>query len=71
MDKYTIIGGDIHKLVKLNKDIEWKKHAWRIHQEGCLYWVPIPNDKFDSTKHRWMQVEIDPSKCSLCKKRKS
>lgn len=70
MEKYTIIGGDIHKLVKIKKDKDWSEHAWLIHFRDSYYWAPIPDCNDDSTKKRWQLINIDPDKCALCRKRK-
>lgn len=70
LPRYTIIEGDIHKLVKINKDEDWSKYAWRIHFRDNYYWVPLPDSNDASIKKRWQLIDIDPEKCYLCKKRK-
>lgn len=45
MDKFAIIGGDIHKLVKIASKEDWSRYAWRIHETGSWYWIPLGNEK--------------------------
>lgn len=42
-EKYSIIGRDIHRLVKIKKGEDWSMHPWRIHERGNLFWVPVEN----------------------------
>jgi hypothetical protein len=44
MEKYTLISGDIHKLVKIKKDEEWTKYAWRIHSHDDYYYIPVKDE---------------------------
>jgi hypothetical protein len=44
-EKFAIIGGDIHKLVTIKKGEDWAQYAWRIHEEGNKWWVPVPDGK--------------------------
>ena len=43
--KHAIIGDDIHILVKISDDEDWTKYAWRIHEKGKWYWVPVQDCK--------------------------
>lgn len=69
LPRYTIIGGDIHKLVRISKDGDWAQYAWRIRFRNDYYWVPVPNFVDLSTTKRWQLIDIDPEKCPLCKRR--
>lgn len=47
MDKFALIGEDIHKLVRIKEGEPWDKYAWRIHYEKDYYFVPVK----DESKH--------------------
>jgi len=43
-EEYALIGGDIHKLVKIKDDQNWTEYAWRIHYKDDLYFVPVKDN---------------------------
>lgn len=43
--KYSIICGDIHKLITIKDGCDWSYHSWRIHESGDKYWVPVENTR--------------------------
>jgi hypothetical protein len=43
--KLGIIADEIHQLVRIGKNDEWTKYAWRIHEKDDKYWVPVPDEK--------------------------
>lgn len=47
--KYSIIGGDIHKLIRIPPNKKWDEYAWRIHEKDDLYWIPVENCKRSNT----------------------
>lgn len=61
MNKYAIIGGEIHKLVRMPKGKDWTAYAWRIKEKGEWYWVPIPDEKREPFK-------LDPNKRYLLRR---
>lgn len=43
---YSLIGRDIHQLVKIKPTEPWDHYAWRIHERDNLYWwVPVANTR--------------------------
>jgi hypothetical protein len=58
MEKFAIIGGDIHKLIHIDPKKEWN-HAWRIESDKKdWYWIPIANELKENPKFS--------RKCSEC-----
>ena len=44
MEKYALIGGDIHKLVRIPTLKDTLKYAWYIHYSGEYYFVPVRDE---------------------------
>lgn len=53
MASHAIIGGDIHKLVRIAKNEDWTYYAWRIHEDSHWYWVPIEDQKRNNPVDKW------------------
>lgn len=68
-EKFSIIGGDIHKLISLKKDEDWSTHPWRIHEYADMYWVPISDSKRDVTKGFWLWHDFSLDECHMCLKK--
>jgi len=47
MEKYALIGGDIHKLVRIKDDEDLSQYVWSIHSHSNYYYVPVK----DESKH--------------------
>jgi len=43
-EKFALIGGDIHKLIRIKKYDQWDKYSWRVHYKGNLYFVPVKDE---------------------------
>lgn len=67
-NKYAIIRGDIHKLIRINEKDDWSQHPWRFHEEKDLYWVPVQDCKAKILEGKWHWLENDPEKCVYCKR---
>ena len=44
IEKFALIGGDIHKLIRMKKNDSFCDYPWRIHYEGDLYFVPVKDE---------------------------
>ena len=67
-DKFAIIGGDIHKLIRIKEGEKWAHHPWRIPEKDNWFWVPLPDEKVDYTKGKWRWIEHATEACPLCKR---
>jgi hypothetical protein len=48
MKKFSIIGQDIHILIKIKPKEDWSNHPWRFaSDQKDMYWVPVPNELRD------------------------
>lgn len=69
MDRFAIIGGDIHRLRRFKKNEEWSNFPWRIHEKNDLYWVPINNEKKQLELGNWIWRPFEEKECESCRKR--
>jgi len=69
-EKFAIISGEIHRLVKIKPDDDWSEYPWTIYEDGDWYWVPVPNsyEASEVSKHfgvgsklNLYQIETIPS----------
>jgi hypothetical protein len=68
-EKYCILYGDIHKLVKIEKNEDWSQHPWRFHEKDDLYWVPVKDWKARYTEGEWYWRPFFDSQCQACLRR--
>jgi hypothetical protein len=68
-NKFSIIGGDIHILVRIKKEENWSQHPWRLHEKGNYFWVPLKDEKADPQKGKWVWVEGGHDQCEMCKRK--
>lgn len=67
-NKFAIIGGDIHQLVKIKKNEDFSIYAWRIHETDDLYWIPVKDHKINNESERWWCIPNDSKECPTCLK---
>lgn len=67
-NKYSIIGGDVHKLIRIKEKDDWSHHPWRVHEEKDWYWVPVKDCKAKIKEGNWFWLKINPERCEYCKK---
>ena len=56
MDRFAIIGGDIHKLIR--KDQLNFEYAWYIPEDGNHEWIPIADEKRQPHVGTWRFMRI-------------
>lgn len=67
MDKFAIIGGDIHKLI-LKSEFN-PEYGWSVDEDEGHVWIPVPNEKRQTDKGTWMFVDYGAIECLSCMKR--
>lgn len=68
-EKFCIISGDIHRLIKIKEEEDWAFHAWRIHEKDDLYWVPVKDYKANLTEGHWYYRPFFDDQCQACLRR--
>lgn len=48
-EKFSIIGNDIHRLVRIKEGDDISDFPWITHETDDWYWVPVPNEKRKQT----------------------
>lgn len=70
--RFAIIGGDIHQRISRYQLDNLQKAQfvpWWVDADKGYVWIPVPDEKADGRKGKWVWIEFGHDHCEQCRRK--